>query len=109
MPIFEYRCQDCGRKFSALVGMTALSDDGACTNCGSANTVRLVSRFSRGRTEDQRLDSIADQLESVGDPDSPAEMRRMAREFGKALDEDASDEMEALMEEDLETPDSTDD
>ena len=47
------------------------------------------------------IDALADRLETIGEPDSPAEMRSMMREMGKALDEDASDEMEDLFEADM--------
>ena len=102
MPIYEYRCAGCARKFSALIGMTAEPDDEACPHCGSKETTRLVSRFRRGRTEDDRVDELADQLELMGEPDNPAEMRQMVREMGKAMDEDLADEMEEMFEADME-------
>ena len=101
MPVYEYRCQDCHRKFSALVGMVAEPDDEKCPHCGSANTSKLVSRFARYRNEDDRIDEIADRLEVMGEPDSPSEMRSMMREMGKAMDEDSSEEMEELFESDM--------
>ena len=102
MPVFEFLCQECGKKFSALVGMTAEPDDERCPHCGSTNVRKLVSRFARYRNEDGRVEEIADRLDAMDDPDSPSEMREMAREMGKALDEDVSDEMEELFEADLE-------
>ena len=101
MPVFEYRCLDCHRKFQALVGVVASEDEASCPQCGSIRSAKLVSRFARVRNEDQRIDELADRLETMGDPESPAEMRGMMREMGKALDEDASDEMEELFEEDM--------
>jgi len=101
VPIYEYRCQDCRKKFSALVGVVAQSDDEKCPHCGSAHTAKLVSRFARLRSEDDRVDALADQLETMGEPDSPRQMREMVREMGKAMDEDLSDEMEEMFEEDL--------
>ena len=98
MPVYEYRCKVCGRKFQALVGMVAQPDDGACPHCGSGDTAKLVSRFARYRSEDDRLDELADRMDQMGEPESPAEARRLAREFGKAMDEDASDEMEEFLE-----------
>jgi len=102
MPIYEYRCQSCGKKFSALIGMTAEPDSEACPNCGSIQTARLVSRFARYRSEDDRVDAIADNLETMGEPDSPSQMREMMREIGKAMDEDMSDDMEEMFEADME-------
>ena len=102
MPIYEYRCPECGKKFSALIGMTSEPDDERCPHCGAGRGERLVSRFSRLRTEDDRVDELADDLELMGEPESPTEMRQMVREMGKAMDEDMSSEMEEMFEADME-------
>ncbi len=103
VPVYEYRRAGCGKKFSALIGMTAEPDDEKCPCCGSTlDTSKLVSRFARLRTEDDRIDALADGLEARGEPDSPQEMRSMMREMGKALDEDMGDEMEEMFEADME-------
>ena len=98
VPVYEYRCGACKRKFSALIGMVAEADDEKCPNCGSTNTTKLVSRFARFRSEDDRVDDLADRLDTMNEPDSPTQMREMMREMGKAMDEDTSDEMEELFE-----------
>lgn len=59
-----------------------------------------MSRFARGRDEDARMEEIADRLDLMGEPDSPGAAREMAREVGKAMDEDVSDEMEEMLESD---------
>jgi putative FmdB family regulatory protein len=101
VPIYEYRCENCGRKFSALIGMTAQADDTRCPHCQSERTNKLVSRFARYRTEDARIDAMADHLETMGEPDSPSEMREVMRELGKAMDDDASDDLEEMFEADM--------
>jgi putative FmdB family regulatory protein len=101
VPVYEYRCLNCKSKFSALVGVVAAPDDSKCPKCGSAETAKLVSRFARYRSEDDRVDELADKLETMGEPDSPQQMRSIMREMGKALDEDSSDEMEELFEADM--------
>ena len=82
--------------------MTAEADDTRCPNCGAIDADKLVSRFARYRNEDDRIDEVADQLELMGEPDSPSAMREMVRSMGKAMDEDVSDEMEEMLEADLE-------
>lgn len=99
MPLYEYRCDACGKKFQTLVGVVAAADDERCPHCGSAETTKLVSRFARYRSEDDRLDEMADRFENMGEPESASEARKLAREMGKAMDEDASDEMEQFLEE----------
>jgi putative FmdB family regulatory protein len=101
VPVFEYRCQACGRKFSALIGMTAEPDDERCPHCGSDQTSKLVSRFARVRTEDDRIDEVADRLESMGEPDSPSQMREVMKEVGRAMDEDVSADIEEMFEADM--------
>jgi len=48
MPIYEYRCKDCGKKFEVLV----YSSDSKiiCEKCGSENAERLMSGFASART-----------------------------------------------------------
>lgn len=104
MPIYEYRCRACSRKATLLVGMVAQPDEEVCPNCGSRELDKLVSRFRRLRSEDDRVEEMASRLETTGEPDSPAEMRRMIREMGKAMDEDMSDEMEELFDADMAVP-----
>lgn len=101
MPVYEFRCEICQKKFSALIGMVAEPGDSTCPQCGSTQTQKLVSRFARYRNEDDRIDEIADRLESMGDPESPSEIRSLVREMGKAMDEDVSEEMEEVFESDM--------
>ena len=109
MPIFEYRCQGCSRKVTILVGVVAASQEDKCPHCGSTDLVKLVSRFRRGRTEDDRIDEMSDRLELMGEPESPTEMRSLVREMGKAMDDDFGDDMEEMFEGDMENPEASDD
>lgn len=81
--------------------MVAEPDEERCPNCGSTETAKLVSRFARLRSEDDRVDDLADRLESMPEPESSAETRQVMREMGKAMDEDVSDEMEELFESEM--------
>ena len=67
------------------------------------NFSALVSLLNDAVEEEVfRLDEMADRLETFGEPESNAEMRQMARELGKAMDDDMADEMEEMFEADLE-------
>ncbi len=83
------------------MGMVSQPDEEVCPHCGSRDLAKRMSRFRQGRTEEDRLDEMADRLDRVGDPDSGTEMRRLAREMGHALDEDAADELEEMYEQDV--------
>ena len=108
MPVYEYRCQACGRRCELLMGMTAEPDDESCPHCGQKKLVRTVSRFRKGRTEDQRVDEMADRLEEMGEPDSPSQVRQMVKEMGRAMDDDMGDEMEEMFESDMDNPELAD-
>jgi putative FmdB family regulatory protein len=103
--VYEYSCRQCGKRSSLLVGMVAEPDEEACPHCGSTDLARLVSRFRRGRTEDDRMDELSSRIEATEDPDGPAATRALLREVGKAMDEDFSDEMEEMFEADMEAGD----
>ncbi len=45
MPIYEYRCDECGKRSSALLGSYS-SADPACPHCGKTALRRLVSTFA---------------------------------------------------------------
>lgn len=100
MPVYEYQCLQCAKKVSLLLRIGEDDSGEKCPSCGATGLRKLVSRVQRYRTESQRLDHAADQLETHGEPESPTEIRRMVREVGKALDDDFSDEMEEIFEED---------
>lgn len=46
MPVYEYKCNDCGHKFSLLRGINDTSKI-ICTSCSSENTEKMISLFSR--------------------------------------------------------------
>ncbi len=47
MPIFEYRCEDCGGEFEDLVPHAERDEPQECPCCGGKKSKRLMSRFCR--------------------------------------------------------------
>lgn len=101
MPVYEYVCDNCKRKFSWLVGVVADSEKPSCPRCGSVKYHKVISRVFRGKSEDAILDDLAD--EDMGDLDDPKQARefarRMGKEFGDELGEDFEEEVEAAIDE----------
>ncbi len=100
MPIYEYHCQDCRRRVSIFV--RSISNPGAptCPRCGGHDLERLMSRFSRVRSEDDRIDALADPS-SFGDLDEndPQSVARWAKKMGKELGEDLGEDFDQMMDE----------
>lgn len=46
MPIYEYRCEDCGTKFEKLVRREADAAELACPNCGARHLAQELSTFA---------------------------------------------------------------
>ena len=46
MPLFEYRCSDCGRKSEELVLAGDTAAEPECPACGSPRMTRLLSTFA---------------------------------------------------------------
>jgi len=92
MPIYEYVCHDCNRRVSLLWRSFADAQErqAKCPRCGGVHLVRLVSRVAVLRSEESRLDDLADPSSLGGldenDPKSLARfMRKMAGETGEDL------------------------
>ncbi len=98
MPIYEYRCEACGVKFSVLVSVQNAEQPAPCPKCSGCSTHKLVSRFRRGRDEGARLDEIADRAERSNAPETDREMREFVRDIGHALDDGVADEMEEMVD-----------
>ncbi|MGQ9554386.1 MAG: FmdB family zinc ribbon protein [Anaerolineae bacterium] len=45
MPLYEYQCLDCSRKFEQLRSASN-ADNASCDVCGGNHTRRLLSRFA---------------------------------------------------------------
>ena len=101
MPLFEYACRSCDKRFTWMSGVVSTERPPRCPACQSTDLRKLISRVTRGRTDDARMESLADKLENQ-DFDDSHELRRFAREMGREMGaesgEDLSDEMEELIE-----------
>ena len=99
MPIYEYRCASCGRYHQQLVLSLAGYQVPACPRCGQEALRKLVSRFSVKRSEDSRLDDLADPS-SFGDLDEsdPRSVARWARKMGDSMGEELGPEFDEMVE-----------
>lgn len=101
MPIYEFVCDKCGKRFSALVGMIAQPKPLACPRCGGTALTKQVSRFARVRSEDEALESLTDETKYGDIENDPKAMRDWVRDMGKAMDEDMDEDLEQALEEEL--------
>ena len=102
MPIYEFHCGDCGRKTTALVMSRDRVNEVRCSRCGGANLEKLYSRFATPKSEEARLDSLADPS-ALGDLDEndPKSMARWMKKLGKEMGEDVGEDLDHAMEEEM--------
>lgn len=92
MPIYEYGCYDCRKRVNVFFRSFAEVETkkAICPRCQGTNIKRLVSRVAFVRSEESRLESLADPGNLTGfdenDPKSMARwMRKMSQEMGEDL------------------------
>lgn len=98
MPIHDYRCARCGRRFQELFRTFAeVRDPAACPHCGAAEVSRLPPRVRLLRSEESRLDDLSDPS-SFGDLDEkdPGSVAKWAKRMGDEMGEDVGDVDEAI-------------
>lgn len=62
MPIYEYRCSQCRRRFSVFWRTYSAAEEGlpTCRYCGASDPQRLISRVRVLRSEESRMENLAD-------------------------------------------------
>ena len=111
MPIYEYYCGVCRKRVSVFFRtMSSASDANAvCPQCSGQQLRRLVSRVAVLKSEESRMDALADPSLMAGleneDPRALAHMmRKMSDEMGEPLDGEMSEVLGRL--ESGESPDA---
>src|SRR5438128_1443881 len=100
MPIYEYDCHDCRRRVSLLVMRPSTAPPPSCPRCGSGSLTRVMSRFATVKSEDARLESLADSA-NFGDVDEndPSSVARFMKKMGKEFGDELGDDFESAVDE----------
>ncbi len=93
MPIYEYRCTDCGKKFEVLHLSAEEVHSPECKFCKGGNVRKLISRVRVVRSEESRLESLMDPSMMGGlDEKDPKSLAKWMKRMGKEMGEEVSDE-----------------
>ena len=97
MPIYEYRCQECRKRNVHLV-LKPGHTPAACKYCQSKKLERIMSRFASPKSEEARMEAIADPG-NYGDLDEhdPKSMARYMKKMGKEMGEDLGGDVEEAL------------
>jgi putative FmdB family regulatory protein len=104
VPVYEYRCHDCRRRVSIFWRTFSDVDTESvnCPRCGGTRLTRLISRVRMIRSEESRLDDLADPSGlpdlDENDPKSLGRwMRKMRTEIGDEVGEDLGPEFDEVV------------
>lgn len=99
MPTYDYRCNKCHRRVSIYMTYAEYGvKQPACPHCGSADLNRLLNRVRFARSEEERLDALADPSSwGALDEEDPRAMGRMMRKMSRELGEDLPPEFDEVV------------
>jgi len=101
MPIYEYICVDCRRRCSLFLRKIDSTEEVVCPHCSGKSLQRIMSRFAAVKSEESRLESLADPSRWGGlDENDPSSVAQFVRKMGREMGEDVSpDEIEQMADE----------
>ena len=100
MPIYEYRCNDCGKISEFLLIKTDETFIPQCKRCKSKKMSRILSKVRVIRSEESRMESLADPSKWSGlDEKDPKSMAKWMKRMGKELGEDMGEDVDTMVDE----------
>lgn len=98
MPIYEYRCERCGRRAQVLHRNFSETTVPDCPKCGANDWKRLISRVAVMKSEESRMEAMADPSAWGGvDEDDPKSVARFMRKMGQEMGEELGPEFDEIV------------
>jgi putative FmdB family regulatory protein len=99
MPTYPYTCLDCRKRFEIFMSYSEYGSKTVhCKHCNSENVQRRIGRVRIAKSEESRLESMADPSQLEGLEDDPKAMGRMMRQMSQEMGEDAGPEMDEVID-----------
>jgi putative FmdB family regulatory protein len=108
MPIYEYKCGDCGRMTSVFTKSMESKVKASCQHCGSKKLARALSKFAYHRSTQQVLERYGAEPRNLEDYKDPRQIGRWAErkfdEYGMELPQQAREMIDAAREGEFPSP-----
>jgi putative FmdB family regulatory protein len=98
MPNYEFRCLNCRRRFEIFMKFSEYGSRAvACPHCKSENVQRKIGRVRVARSEESRIENLADPSSLAGMEDDPRALGRMMREMSREAGEEMGPEFDEVI------------
>lgn len=98
MPTYEYRCLSCRRRFDVFLKFNEYGTKPVvCSHCQSDQVQRRIGRVRIARSDESRLENLADPDKLAGLEDDPRSLGRMMRQMGAEVGEDMGPEFDEVI------------
>ncbi len=99
MPTYDFICMNCGQRFDVFLSYSEYgSKKVECLHCGSPNVRRRLTRVRIAKSEESRMDSLADESALEGMEDDPKALGHMMKKMGKEIGEDLPPEFDDVVD-----------
>ena len=98
MPVYEYRCNDCRKRFDVRMSYAEYGTRPVvCTWCGSMHVDRKIGRVRVARSDEAHLEAMADPASMADFENDPKAMARMMRTMSSQMGEDMGAEFDEVV------------
>ena len=99
MPFYTFICQSCRRKFDVFMSYSEYGQKPvACKYCQSENVIRAINRVRVLRSDESRMQSMADPSNLEGLDDDPQALGKMMRQMSKEVGEEMPPEFDEVVD-----------
>lgn len=98
MPTYQYRCLNCRKRFELFMSYADYGTKAVhCPDCQSEQVQRRIGRIRIARSEDSRMEDMADPEGLAGLEDDPKALGRMMRKMSSEMGDDMGPEFNEVI------------
>jgi len=99
MPFYTYVCRDCRRKFDVFMSYSEYGQKTvACKYCKSENVSRTINKVRMLRSDESRMENLADPENLDGLDEDPRALGKMMRKMSREVGEEMPPEFDEVVD-----------
>jgi putative FmdB family regulatory protein len=100
MPTYDFICNNCNQRFDVFLSYSEYGQKAViCAQCGSKDVRRRMTKVRVAKSEESRMDSMADDFSGFeGLDEDPKAMGQMMRKMGKEMGEEMPPEFDEVVD-----------